>query len=35
MCYEVAEKVGHRWALTDFMVDNWSGEKEDEFMNIL
>jgi len=30
-----AEKRGLRWALTDFMFDNWSGEKEDEFMNVL
>ena len=25
--YDTAEKVGHKWALTDFMVDNWSSEK--------
>lgn len=27
--YNAAEKVGHRWALTDFLVDVWGVEKED------
>jgi len=27
--YYVAEKVGHRWALTEFIVDVWGGEKEE------
>jgi len=27
--YDVAEKVGHSWVLTEFMIDNWSSEKED------
>lgn len=27
--YDAAEKAGHRWALTDFMVKVWGSEKED------
>jgi len=27
--YDVAEKVGHRWALTAFMGDVWGSEKEE------
>ena len=27
--YDAAEKVGHNWALTDFMVDAWGSKKED------
>ena len=26
---EAAEKVGHKWVLTDFMTDSWGSEKED------
>jgi hypothetical protein len=27
--YDVAEKVGHKWALTEFMIEMWSNEKND------
>jgi len=27
--YDVAEKVGHKWALTDFMVDDWGATREE------
>jgi len=27
--YDAAEKVGHKWALTDFIVDVWGATKED------
>lgn len=27
--YDVAEKMSHKWMLTDFMVDVWGSEKED------
>ena len=27
--YDAAEKVGHKWALSDFIVENWGGERED------
>jgi len=27
--YNAAEKVGHKWALTDFLIDAWGAEKED------
>ena len=27
--YNVAEKVGHKWVLTDFVVDVWGIERED------
>ena len=26
--YDAAEKVGHKWSLTDFMTDGWGSEKE-------
>ena len=26
--YNAVEKVGHKWALTDFMIDVWGSEKE-------
>jgi hypothetical protein len=26
---EAAEKVSHRWVLTEFMIDKWGCEKED------
>jgi len=27
--YDTAEKVGHKWVLTDFVVDAWGSEKDD------
>ena len=27
--YDAAEKVGHKWALTDFMDDAWESEKQE------
>lgn len=27
--YDTAEKVGHKWVLTDFLVDIWGGERDD------
>jgi len=27
--YDAAEKVGRRWALTDFMIEFWRSEKEE------
>ena len=25
--YDMAEKIGHKWALTEFIVENWGAEK--------
>lgn len=27
--YDAVEKVGHKWALTDFMDDVWGADKEE------
>ena len=27
--YDVAEKAGHKWILTDFMIENWGSEKQE------
>jgi len=27
--YEAAEKVGHKWVLTDFMIDAWESERRE------
>jgi len=26
--YDAAEKIGHKWALTDFLIENWGSEKQ-------
>lgn len=26
--YDAAEKIGHKWILTDFMVENWGSERQ-------
>ena len=27
--YNAVEKIGHKWTLTDFIIDNWIGEKQE------
>jgi hypothetical protein len=27
--YDAAEKVGHKWALSDFVIENWGSGKEE------
>lgn len=29
LVYGAVEKVGHKWASTDFVVDAWGSEKDD------